>query len=68
MEGLVEFQKKIASERRQISSKAMDLITSIAVTPKPISNKASVGRAEASRGLSLDAPGPADRDSKQTIW
>lgn len=46
----------------------MDLITSIAVAPKPISNKASVGRAEASRGLSLDAPGPADRDSKQTIW
>ena len=63
-----KFQKKIVSERRQISSKGTDLITSIAVTPKPISNKASVGRAEASRGLSLDAPGPVDRDSKQTIW
>lgn len=63
-----KFQKKIVSERRQISSKGTDLITSIAVTPKPISNNASVGRAEASRGLSLDAPGPVDRDSTQTIW
>lgn len=63
-----KFQKEMLSERRQISIKIIYLITYIAVTPKPISNKASVGRAKSSRGLNLDGPGPADRGSKQTIW
>lgn len=35
---------------------------------EPISNKASVGRAESSRGLNLAGLALADTDSKQAIW